>query len=408
MKWQALRGFRDFYPEEMALRRYIEGVWHDTARRAGFQEMDGPPLEPLELYKVKSGDAIVAELYAFCDKGGRDVALRPEMTPTLARMAGEKAAALPRPIKWYAVPQLFRYERQQRGRLREHIQWNVDIMGAREPAADAEIVWVAVEALRRLGLTEQDFVVRVNHRALVEQKLSDLGFDGDDVPTLLGAIDKHRLDDEDIAEGDLAFLAHKKDEIAQLRGWLDEPAAPEGELGEFFAACEDLGCVSFAQLDRRIVRGLAYYSGIVFEIWDRKGKLRAIAGGGRYDSLIEKLGGPDLPALGFGMGDVVLSELLKDRDLLPDTPPRLDAYVVPIGDEAVAHARRLVRSLRDAGLKAEAPYRSMKVGKALKTADAAGARRAFLLGKEEIEQGKVKVKDLATGDETLQDLESAV
>ena len=408
MKWQALPGFRDFYPEEMALRRHIEGVWHDTARRAGFQEMDGPPLEPLELYKVKSGDAIVAELYAFTDKGEREVALRPEMTPTLARMAGEKAAALPRPIKWYCVPQLFRYERQQRGRLREHIQWNVDIMGAREPAADAEIVWVAVEALRRLGLTEQDFVVRVNHRALIEQKLSDLGFESDDLPTLLGAIDKDHLGDEHIAEGDLTFLAHRKDAIVELRGWLDEPAAPEGEVGEFFAACEDLGCASFAELDRRIVRGLGYYSGIVFELWDRKGKLRAIAGGGRYDHLIEKLGGPELPALGFGMGDVVLGELLKDRGLLPEAPPRLDAYVVPIGDEAIAPARRLVRALRDAGLKAEAPYRAVKVGKALKTADAAGARRAFLLGKEELEQGKVKVKDLATGDETVQDLERAV
>jgi len=391
MPFQALPGFRDFYPGEMALRRHVEGAWHAAARGAGFEEIDGPPLESLELFKAKSGDAIVEQIYAFQDKGGRDVGLRPELTPTLARMVGARAAALKKPVKWYAVPQLFRYERQQRGRLREHIQWNVDLIGAPEVAADAELVAVAVDALRRLGLGPGDVCVRYSHKGLVVRKLEALGCR--DVETALRLVDKGLFDAE--RGKDLMDEAA----CAELLRWLDAPEAPEGDLAAFAAACGDYGLSEFLVLDKRIVRGLAYYTGLVFEIFDRGGQLRAVAGGGRYDTLVEKLGGPSLPALGFGMGDVVLSELLKELGKAPAQPARIDALVVPIGEAMLGPARQVVRRLRAAGVAAEAPFAPVKVGKAFKAAEAAGAARVYLVGPDEWADGAVKRKELASGAE---------
>ncbi|MHC4548986.1 MAG: histidine--tRNA ligase [Planctomycetota bacterium] len=401
MAFQALPGFRDFYPEEMSLRRHVEGAWHAAARAAGFLEIDGPPLESLDLFKAKSGNAIVEQLYTFKDKGDRWVALRAELTPSLARMVGARAASLRKPIKWYSVPQLFRYERQQRGRLREHVQWNVDVVGASEIAADAEVLAVALDGLQRLGLTDKHLCVRISHRSLVENKIRGLGFDDDSVEVLLRLIDKGMLQVEAAL-----LLAGKQKELEELIRWLQKPAEPAGELADFLAACGDYGLAGYVEVDKNIVRGLAYYTGIVWEIHDRERTLRAVAGGGRYDTLIEKLGGPSLPALGFGMGDVVLSELLTDHRLRPAQEPRLDAVVVPIGEEMLGPARQVVRRLRELGLSAEAPYAAGKVGKALKAADAAGARRAYLVGPEEWAERKVKVKDLASGEESTASLEA--
>ncbi|MHC4931257.1 MAG: ATP phosphoribosyltransferase regulatory subunit [Planctomycetota bacterium] len=396
MSFRALPGFRDFYPEEMALRRHVEQAWHRAARTAGFEEVDGPPLESLDLLKAKSGDEIVNQLYAFTDKGNREVALRAEFTPTLARMVAERAASLRKPMKWYSVPQLFRYERQQRGRLREHFQWNVDIIGSSEVAADAELLSVAIEALRRLGLTSKQVYARVSDRRIAESKLRELGVE--DTVAALTLIDRGLIDDDEACEG--------LPQAGAIRAWLAEPARPEDGFGDFLAACEAYGIAEFVELDKRIVRGLAYYTGVVFEIFDRDRSLRAIAGGGRYDQLTERVGGPALPATGFGMGDVVLSELLKDLGLVPERQPRLDALVVPIGEEMLGAARQVVRRLRDSGLSAEAPYAPVKVGKALKAADLAGARRAYLVGADEWSQGAVKVKDLRSSQEEIVDLEN--
>jgi len=401
MAFQALPGFRDFYPEEMALRRHVEQAWHAAARGAGFEEIEGPPLESLDLFKAKSGNEIVEQLYAFRDRGERWIALRAELTPTLARMVGARANALKKPIKWYGVPQLFRYERQQRGRLREHVQWNVDVVGAPEIGADAEAAAVAIDALRRLGLTEEHVSLRVNHRSLVERKIRSLGFEDRSVEVALRMIDKGMLQVEAAM-----LIAGKQKELTELQEWLDAPAEPEGELADFLAACDDFGIGGFVELDRNIVRGLAYYTGTVWEIFDRRRTLRAVAGGGRYDTLVERLGGPKLPALGFGMGDVVLTELLKDLDLLPGRPPRIDALVVPIGDDMVGPARRVVRALRDAGLRVEAPYVSTKPGKAMRNAEAAGAKRVFLIGPDEWKEEKVRVKDLSSGEEELRTLDA--
>src|SRR5205823_358001 len=285
MQGQALPGFRDFYPEELALRNHIFTTWRDVARRHGFQEYDVPPSAPVELYTGKSGEEIVQQLYAFQDKGERQVALRPEMTPTLARMVGARAQALKKPIRWFAIPQLFRYERQQRGRLREHFQLNMDIIGEAGPAADAEIMAAVIDIARAFGLTSTDVRLRVS------------------------------------------------------------PAAEQ--LRDCRARLEAMGLGDFVQVDFRIVRGLAYYTGIVFELFDAKRSLRAICGGGRYDTLIQEIAGVDLPCVGFGMGDVVLGELLKERGKDAAAPSRLDAFLIAVGAEDVAPVLKLAHELRD-------------------------------------------------------------
>jgi len=337
-------------------------------------------------------------LYAFTDKGDREVALRAELTPTVARMVGAQAQALKKPVKWYGVPQLFRYQRQQRGRLREHIQWNVDVIGAAEIAADAEIVAVALDALRRLGLTEKDVYVRVSHKALVETKLRELECPASGMETVLRLIDKEVLD------ADRAADVLSASAVAELQAWLAAPETESEDLAAFRAACDEYGASGFVEVDKNIVRGLAYYTGIVWEIFDRKRSLRAVAGGGRYDDLVEKLGGPAMPALGFGMGDVVLGELLSDLGRLPGAPPRLDALVVPIGDAMLGPARQVCRALRANGRAAEAPYATVKAGKAFKTAEHAGAREVYLVGPDEWKAGQVKRKDLQSGEETTVDV----
>ena len=283
MSFRALPGFRDFFPEEMAVRRHVESAWHAASRAAGFEEIDGPPLETLDLLKAKSGDAIAEELFDFTDKGGREVALRPELTPTVARMVAERAAALRKPIKWYAIPQLFRYQRQQRGRLREHFQWNVDVFGASETAADAEVLAVGLDALQRLGLTSDDVYVRVSHKSLVETKLAELGCT--DMEACMRLIDREALTATN-AEAFLSDAATK-----DLQAWLSAPAESE-ELAAFQVACADYGVDGYVEIDKHIVRGLAYYTGIVYEIFDRGRRLRAVAGGGRYDTLDRAHGRP--------------------------------------------------------------------------------------------------------------------
>jgi histidyl-tRNA synthetase len=399
MRFKALNGFRDFYPAQMAVRRTLESAWHRASRRAGFQEWDGPPLESLELFAAKSGDEIAGQLYAFTDKGGRAVALRPEMTPSLARVVGARAGALPKPIKWYCVPQFFRYERPQRGRLREFFQWNVDVVGSSEPAADAETIAVAVDGLRELGLRSGDFVVRLNDRRFVRAMLRSIDVGEEDEPEVLGAIDKLARD-----RGAADRLRERLGEVRtkELLGWCEEPPLARAEgLGQVLAACADFGLADVLEPDFRIVRGLAYYTGPVWEIFDRQGELRSVAGGGRYDELFAQLGGPDLPATGFGMGDAVLSELLTERGLLPAEPPRIDVLVVPIGPDMGAPARQVVRRLRDRGVAAETPYAPLRVGKALRAADQSGARRAILVGPDEWAEGSVKVRDLASGEERV-------
>ncbi|MEI6084139.1 MAG: histidine--tRNA ligase [Verrucomicrobiota bacterium] len=386
----ALPGFRDFYPDTLALRRYIFGQWREVARRYGFREYDGPPLEPLDLFTQKSGDEIVGQLFNFVDKGDRAVALRPEMTPTLARMVGAHHRDYKKPIKWFAVPQLFRYEKQQRGRLREHFQFNADIIGESDVAADAELIALAIDTLRSFGLKQEDFVVRVSDRRAWQRYLALLGIPDDQQYTAIQAVDKM---EREPLEKTREKLGAKADEIIAFAN----DKSPKDELKQMLASLGDLA--AFCEVDFKIVRGLAYYTGIVWEIHDRKGELRAIAGGGRYDNLLKLVSGVDLPALGFGMGDVVLGELLKERGLLPKLDHGLDCYLV-IADESLrAAALKLAHDLRDAGIAVEYALTPAKVGKQFQAAGNSGARYAVTIGPEEWNAGEVKLKDLAAGKE---------
>ncbi len=419
--FSALPGFRDFYPEDFAVRAHIVRTWREVARRYGFQEYDGPPLEPLDLYVEKSGPEIVQQLYNFTDKGGREVAMRPEMTPTLARMAGARAGGLRKPIKWFAVPQLFRYERAQRGRLREHFQLNLDVLGEEDVAADAELLAAAIDMLRAFGLTEADFVARVSDRRLLRALLLEAGVPEERLVLVYNIVDKleretpealtRRLTGEaelgeEVAAATLAIFRHRDFDAVREAYGAREGVAPEIErMGQLFAQLEAMGLGAFVRFDLTIVRGLAYYTGTVFELFDARGELRAICGGGRYDDLLRRVGGADLPALGFGMGDVVLRELLADRGLLPDASPSLDYYLVAVTPEQRADVLALAHRLRDAGRSVEYALKHQGVGKQFKNASALGARRTVVLGPDEIAAGVAVVKEMESGEETRVPLE---
>jgi histidyl-tRNA synthetase len=419
-----LPGFRDFYPSELAVRAHIMRAWRETARRYGFEEYDGPPLESLDLYTEKSGEEIVRQLYNFTDKGGREVALRPEMTPTLARMVGAKAGALRKPIRWFSMPQLFRYERTQRGRLREHFQWNVDVLGEDDIAADAEVLAVALDSLRALGLTAHDIVARFNDRRLLEALLTGIGVERDRLVAAYGVIDKlarepaerirERLRDEaalDPARIDALLDLFRVAGVGALRERFADNDAALAEivrLEQYEQRMTELGFGEFIRFDMTIVRGLAYYTGTVFEIFDREGELRAICGGGRYDRLLASVSGADLPGVGFGMGDVVLTELLRDRALLPDTAPAVDVFLVAFGVEQRPLLLRLAQSVRASGRSVLYAFRAGGVGKQLKEADARGAHHTVILGPDEVARGVATVRAMKSGEQREVELEQAL
>tara|TARA_B100001971_G_scaffold200349_1_gene211884 strand:- start:7872 stop:9113 length:1242 start_codon:yes stop_codon:yes gene_type:complete len=371
---KGLPGFRDFYPEpiptadswSLDLRRHIFDTWRGTAERYGFREYDGPPIEELELYTKKSGDEIVGQLYNFTDKGSRNVSLRPEMTPTLARMAAAHTRNYKKPIKWFSIPQLFRYERQQKGRLREHFQLNADIIGEENLAADAELIALLIDTLRNLKLTSDDFVVRLSSRHAWQDFFENSSAHEKDVCDFYQIIDKLDREDPIVSGEKLAKLGFS---LEQVNDFIGSGQATD-ELAAIIGNIEARGLGDFIKVDYQIIRGLAYYTGPVYEAFDKRGKFRAIAGGGRYDHLVKLVSGgkTDLPALGFGMGDVVLAELLKDRGLVPPLGQALDAFV-QITDESLRNASlSLVQQLRQAGQATEYPLLRAKPDKQLKRA----------------------------------------
>src|SRR3984893_5120977 len=360
----ALPGFRDFYPQELAERAFIMQTWRDVARRYAFVEYDGPPLEPLELYTRKSGAEIVGQPYNFVDKGGREVALRPEMTPTVARMVAARANALRKPVRWFSMPQLFRYERQQKGRLREHFQLNVDLFGTSDVAADAELVACAVDIMRAFGLSSNDVVVRVSDRRILQAYLVSLGVPNEAISATYGVIDKLERTPEAVSIEKLAALGVPAEAIeristiasatlADVQAWLagSQAAVQVEEFGRYLDYVAALlgGDRSWLQLDLSIVRGLAYYTGIVFELFARSGEFRAICGGGRYDTLLQSLGGADMPALGFGMGDVVLGELLRSKGLMRPASTAADYWVAADETVPIEHVMGEAARLRAQG-----------------------------------------------------------
>ena len=415
MSQGALPGFRDFYPEQLATRNYLMSVWRDVARKYGFVEYDGPPLEPLDLYTKKSGEEIVGQLYNFTDKGGREVALRPEMTPTLARMVAAKANAMRKPIRWFSVPQLFRYERQQKGRLREHFQLNVDIIGEASVAADAELLAVAIDVMRAVGLTSADVRARVSDRQLLTAVLTEVGVKKAEMPAVFAAIDKAGREARDITLGKVEKavssaearkgVARALERATDLNGLAAEFRSSRSvmesitHMREYMNFLDALGVGEWIEFDLSIVRGLAYYTGKVFELFDAKGELRAICGGGRYDDLLSTIGGVDLPALGFGMGDVVLTELLRSKNLIPEPQLATEYWVAADDDSMLPDVMTVAGRLRAKSRSVEYALKSQTLARQLKTASGAGVQNVVLLRRDEYANGNVTVKKLADGSE---------
>jgi len=413
MQGKALPGFRDFYPEDLSLRNHIFATWRSVAARYGFEEYDGPPLEALDLYTRKSGEEIEQQLYSFRDKGDRDVALRPEMTPTLARMVAARGQALKKPIRWFSIPQLFRYERQQRGRLKEHFQLNMDIIGETSALADAELIAAAIDIMRAFAFGPGDFKVRMSDRRVLRTLL--LGYDirEDSLQQAFAMLDKTGKDEEWVTwqlggaytgSGQTSRPIPRRsliglEPVSELLSSLPGGAQAIEPLRETVATLTTMGLGDFGEVDLTIVRGLAYYTGIVFELFDTQHKLRAIAGGGRYDGLLKAAGGPDLPALGFGMGDVVLSELLKERGVAPKASTELGAFLIAVGGDDMPWVLKLAHAMRDRGIAVEYGLRHTGVRKQLELAAARGAPRAVIIGPEERQAGLAVVRDLNAGTE---------
>jgi len=410
--FQSLPGFRDFYPEDFFRRQHIFRTWRKSATAFGFQEYDAPVLEPLELYTTKSGEEIEGQLFSFTDKGGRPVSLRPEMTPTVCRMVGAKAGALKRPIKWFSIGEFYRYERAQKGRLRAFNQFNADIFGETGPEAEIELIALLIQCLAGFGLTKDDFYVRLSDRNLWFFYLEALGFDDAQTRAILSAVDRYEKMGDDAFKGyaDVhgALAVDKKDKVlAFLKikslGELEIALAPyrseklSTRLSDWRKVLDGvaaMGLADFITVDLGVVRGLAYYTGFVFEAFDRKGDLRALAGGGRYNDLVKKLGGPDLPAVGFAIGDVTTGLLLEQRGLAPNYVNSPEVYVV-IGGEAERKASFAdIQALRGAGYRVDYPFKELAFGKQFKAAAESGAKLALIYGGDELAKGVVKIRDM--------------
>jgi histidyl-tRNA synthetase len=420
-KLQPARGTRDFYPEDLRLRAWLFDHFRAVSRSYGFEEVDAPVVEHEELFTRKAGEEIVEQLYHF-ELHGRRLALRPEMTPSIARMVMARAGGLRLPLRWYTVTQNWRYERMTRGRKREHFQWNMDVWGEPRVTAEAELIAAIFALLDRLVLDPGAVKIRISSRALLEETLrrSVLARRIDAFPALCVAIDKlDRIGRDGVMEllcdrdGDLGLEAAEAEQVIAWLGLRDLEAASESlpessaalaELRELFDWLDAYGLADRVEFDASIVRGLAYYTGVVFEAFDAERRLRAICGGGRYDRLLEALGGPSIPAVGFGFGDVVILELLQDLKHLPELGRDLDALVFAFGDAERPEAIRLAAALRAEGQSVELALSGGKLKRALSDADRAGARCIYLLGPDEVTRGAALVRDLRTGEQTTRTL----
>jgi histidyl-tRNA synthetase len=410
MKFKSVKGTRDFYPDEMRLRNWISDAWKRVSLRNGFEEYDAPIFEYLDLFTIKSGEEIASQLFHFTDRGRRNLAIRPEITPSLARMVAAKINSLPRPIKWFSVPRLCRAENPQKGRLREFFQWNVDVIGVDGIEADAECIFTAVDFLREVGLAAEEVCIRIGCRPLTVASLEMAGVTEEKIDAALALLDKRPkiepeafdklLGKSDLKQEQLEIACRLQDcrDMDEIRTVL----AGRSDIGEAIESLEQLlerlnqmGVADYCVLDMSIVRGLAYYTGVVYEVFDRKQSLRAVAGGGRYDKLLEIVGGPPVVATGFGMGDVVLGILLAEKGKIPPhvQAGALDFFVIDGEEDTFADVLGLVGALRSRDLAADYSFKRQNLGKQLKEANRRGARKAIIVRKG----GKLAVKDLLTG-----------
>ena len=403
--FQSLPGFRDFLPRDFAVRQYLHETWRATARRHGFVEYETPVLEDTGLYLKKSGGELSTQLFRFFDQGDRDVTLRPEVTASLARLAADHQRDFPKPLKWFEIGQCFRYEKPQKGRGREFFQFNVDILGESAAQADAELLAVAIDTMRALGFEKDDYQVRVSDRQAWANFASGHRLDADQLATFLQIVDKLERDRPEVLSEKLAALGLSLDQVKEFI------ANPDNASDSYRVLLDDLtarGLGDFVRWDLSIVRGLAYYTGLVFEVFDAKANMRAVAGGGRYDTLVSTIsdGKVDLPATGFAMGDYVI------RNLIEETPHALmqmevwlqrhqagcDVYVVVDEESQRAAALRLVTDLRSAGVSVDFPLMPMKFNKQMQRAEVTGARFALVVGAD---LSQLKCKTLSSRSDEL-------
>ena len=405
------RGTRDLFPEDLRLQNWLFGHFREVSRLFAFEEYDAPVVESEELYTRKAGEEIVDQLYAFQDKSGRRLALRPEMTPSLSRLVLQRAGSLALPLKWFSIPQCWRYERMTRGRRREHYQWNLDIFGVVDVTAEAELLAAMTTFLRRVGLEADDVEIRISSRKILQAVLDDTGVAADQfgpVSVLIDKLEKVPREEIRAAVVDLGIAADIVDRILdlatlqtldQVAATVDEERGGVRDLRQLFELAQGYGYVDWLRFDASLVRGLAYYTGVVFEVFARGRDLRAICGGGRYDRLLSTFGGKDIPACGLGFGDAVIVELLKDLGLLPELPPRVDDVVFAFDPGLRVAAVGLADRLRAQGRSVDLVLEERRMKWAFRHADAAGASRLVLLAPDEWSQGLVRLRDLETGKE---------
>ncbi len=422
MKIPPVKGTRDFYPPEMARRNWIIDGWKKVSLRNGFEEYDGPIFEHLMMYQIKSGQEIVEQLFSLQDRGGRELAIRPEITPTLARMVNQQINSLPRPIKWFSVPRLCRAERPQKGRLREFFQWNIDIIGADRSEADAEIIFTTLDYLRMVGLTARDIRAKVSSRRLLATVLTSIGISGERLDSLYVVLDKKPKLPAETFGAVLAEQVPNKEQAGKILRFMSldsieriaEVTEPNeallraiDELNTVFTTLNWMGVGDYCVFDPSIVRGLAYYTGVVFEVHDIAGELRAICGGGRYDNLLRDFGGPPIPATGMGMGDTVLEILLRERALLDEQVPKRELeYFVAFTDERLQPTvYQLTAQIRARGHSANFSYKQGGLSKQLKEAAGQNVKKCIIIGQEYSQNRQVAVKNMATGEQGLIDVE---
>ena len=417
MKIQPPKGTRDFYPQDMVVRNWIIDGWKKVSVRNGFEEYDGPIFEYLKMFQIKSGDEIAQQLFSLKDRGGRDLAIRPEITPTLARMVNQKINSLPRPIKWFSVPRLCRAERPQKGRLREFFQWNIDIIGESSVLADAEVIFVALDYLQEIGLTSNDIVVKISSRKMLAEVLLSIGISRNELEPLYLLLDKRNKLSADIFEKMLVERVADNskrtkilelmeiDSIEQIGSCIKLSSRAKDSIDELKHLFELLGCMEvsdFCIFDISVVRGLAYYTGIVYEIYDKSGQLRAVGGGGRYDNLLKQFGGPDVSAAGFGIGDCVLAILLEEKGLLQKQLPasQLDYFIAFTDRQYFQRAIEITTKLRRLGKAAAFDYKCANLSKQLKQASSRRTQKCIILG-DELRDNKLIIKDMAVSEQKL-------
>lgn len=422
MSFQSLRGFRDFYPEEMAGRRKVLNEIYDMVRTYGFREIDSPSVESLELFRIKSGEEILTQTFNFCDKGDREVTLIPELTPTVARMVVEREKSLKRPIKWFSMPKMWRYEEPQYGRLREFYQLNVDIFGVPGPEADAEMLAVGIDVMLKLKL-EGQFIFKISNRRLMQGILESMGITKKEA--IFAAIDKRwkvphaefknllinaGLDDFKIGKllsildsrGPLLEALHRLKTLISLEN--EATLAGYESLEKLLDLMTMYQMEQYCELDLSVIRGLAYYTGTVFECYDTKGELRAIYGGGRYDNIIELFGGEPMPAVGFGMGDAVLEILMRRAGVWPEEKIATDYFILTTSPQYMETAIFLAQALRERHFIVETDLLGRNFGNQMKYANSIGARYVLILGEKEMAGGQVSIKDMKTGEQKTEEV----